>query len=216
MKKLLILLILFFSYTTYSQTAKEYFNSGLEKGNNGNYYGAIADYNKTIELVPNDADAYYNRGWLKHKLKDYYGAIADYTKAIELDPNYAIGYNNRGSAKKNLKDDYGAIADYKNCSFQSEGVGTFLPKEDAHPSIGEVGTQERVEEVKIEVIFPKNIEKNLLTGMKNTHPYEEVAYQIYILDNVFSQVGSDIVGELKEEIPSEKFLKTLSKREENR
>lgn len=108
-----------------------------------------------------------------------------------------------------FKSGAGSISDYKNCSFQSEGVGTFLPKEDAHPLIGEVGKQERVEEVKIEVIFPKNIEKNLLTGMKNTHPYEEVAYQIYILDNVFSQVGSGIVGELKEEISSKKFLKKL-------
>ena len=103
----------------------------------------------------------------------------------------------------------GSIGDYKNCSFQSEGVGTFFPKEDSQPSIGEVGTQERVEEVKIEVIFPKNIEKSLLIGMKNVHPYEEVAYQIYILDNVVPQVGSGVVGKLNEEVTSEEFLKTL-------
>ncbi|MGY8989167.1 MAG: Nif3-like dinuclear metal center hexameric protein, partial [Flavobacteriales bacterium] len=105
----------------------------------------------------------------------------------------------------------GSIGDYKNCSFQSEGVGMFLPKEYSQPSIGEVGTQERVEEVKIEVIFQKNIEKSLLIEMKKAHPYEEVAYQIYILDNVFPQVGSGIVGELNEEVTSEEFLKTLKK-----
>ncbi len=100
----------------------------------------------------------------------------------------------------------GSIGDYTNCSFQSKGVGTFLPNEDSQPSIGEVGTQERVEEVKIEVIFPKNIEKSMLTGMKKVHPYEEVAYQIYILDNVFQDVGAGIIGELENEMDSSDFL----------
>jgi dinuclear metal center YbgI/SA1388 family protein len=103
----------------------------------------------------------------------------------------------------------GSIGDYKNCSFQSEGEGTFLPTEDAIPKIGEIGKQERVEEVKIEVIFPKNIEKRLISEMKIAHPYEEVSHQIYILDNIFHQVGSGIVGELKKEIPASEFLEKL-------
>ena len=105
----------------------------------------------------------------------------------------------------------GSVGDYKNCSFQSFGIGTFLPSEDASPKVGEKGKQERVEEIKIEVIFPKNIEKSLLNKMKNAHPYEEVAYQIYLLDNVFPQVGSGIVGELKEEVDSEEFLEILKR-----
>ena len=105
----------------------------------------------------------------------------------------------------------GSIGDYKNCSFQSEGVGTFLPSEDANPVVGEKGKQERVEEVKIEVIFPKNMEKRLISEMKKAHPYEEVAHQIYILDNVFQEVGSGIVGELETEIDSKMFLETLKK-----
>ena len=103
----------------------------------------------------------------------------------------------------------GSIGDYKNCSFQSEGDGTFLPTENANPKIGEIGKQERVEEVKIEVIFPKNIEKRLISEMKIAHPYEEVSHQIYILDNIFHQVGSGIVGELKKEIPALEFLEKL-------
>ena len=103
----------------------------------------------------------------------------------------------------------GSIGDYKNCSFQSEGEGTFLPTEDANPKIGEIGKQERVEEVKIEVIFPKNIEKRLISEMKIAHPYEEVSHQIYILDNIFHQVGSGIVGELKKGIPASEFLEKL-------
>ncbi|MBT6809019.1 MAG: Nif3-like dinuclear metal center hexameric protein [Flavobacteriales bacterium] len=102
----------------------------------------------------------------------------------------------------------GSIGDYKNCSFQSEGIGTFLPTENANPTFGENGKQERVEEVKIEVIFPKNIEKRIISEMKKAHPYEEVSHQIYILDNVFQDIGSGIVGELENEMNSEEFLKS--------
>ena len=111
MKRLLIVLILFFSYATYSQTAEEYFDIAYDKAENGDYYGAIADLNKAIELDPNDAKAYYNRGLSKGNLKDYYGAISDFNKSIELDPR-SIAYYNRGWLKHKLKDYYGAIADY--------------------------------------------------------------------------------------------------------
>lgn len=77
------------------------------------YYGAIADYTKAIELSPNSADNYFNRGNEKAYLKDYYGAIADYTKAIELDPNYGIAYFTRGASKEKLGDMSGACSDYK-------------------------------------------------------------------------------------------------------
>ena len=84
MKKLLIVLILFFSYTTYSQTAKEYFNSAYDKEENGNFNGAIADYTKAIELNPDDASAYNNRGILKEELGDLDGACSDWRKAANL------------------------------------------------------------------------------------------------------------------------------------
>ena len=77
------------------------------------YYGAVADYNKAIEINPNFADHYFNRGNEKGYLKDYYGAIADYTKAIELDPNYSIAYFTRGASKEKLADMSGACSDYK-------------------------------------------------------------------------------------------------------
>jgi len=105
----------------------------------------------------------------------------------------------------------GSIGNYKNCSFQSVGLGTFLPDEDSHPTIGKLGIQQKVEEVKIEVVFQKNIEPTLIKKMKDTHPYEQIAYQIYILDNFSSQIGSGILGELKKEIDSKDFLKKLKK-----
>ena len=86
------------------QTAEEYFYSAYNKANLKDYYGAIADFTKAIELDPNNATAYFNRGLSKYYLKDYYGAIADYTKAIELNPNNASDYYNRGFSKDDLKE----------------------------------------------------------------------------------------------------------------
>ncbi len=94
-----------------NMSASEYFNRAYDKDENGDYYGAIADYSKAIELAPNNSSAYNNRGVAKDNLKDDYGAIADYSKAIELNPDYALAYKNRGSTKYELKDYYGAIAD---------------------------------------------------------------------------------------------------------
>ena len=113
MKKILFTLALFVSFSSFGQTSAQYFKSGFDKFEAKDYYGAIADYTKAIELEPNYADAYYNRGNSKRKLKDYYGAIADYTKAIELDPNYSNAYSNRGINKENLGDLNGACADWK-------------------------------------------------------------------------------------------------------
>ena len=97
---------------TLLNSAEEYFYSAYEKGIYKDYYGAIIDYSKAIELNPNYTIAYYNRGVIKNELKDYKRAIDDYTKAIELNPNYAIAYYNRGLIKDNLGDRYGAIVDY--------------------------------------------------------------------------------------------------------
>ena len=99
MKNILFTLVLLISFSSFGQTSSEYFESGYDKAENGDYYGAISDYTKAIELNPNAA-AYYNRGLSKSKLKDHSGAISDYNKAIELSPNLGIVYNNRAIAKE--------------------------------------------------------------------------------------------------------------------
>ena len=94
-----------------AESSTFYFDRGFEKGNKGDYYGAISDFTKALE-INSSVGAYYNRGWNKAKLKDYYGAISDYTKAIEINPKKEEAYLNRGFAKHYLKDYYGAISDY--------------------------------------------------------------------------------------------------------
>ena len=85
---------------------------GIAKDEMGDYEGAIADYDRAIEINPQYAKAHNNRGITKDNMGDYKGAIADYDRAIEINPQYAEAYNNRGTTKDSLGDHKGAIADH--------------------------------------------------------------------------------------------------------
>ena len=113
--KSVLLISIFLGFSVNAQTAQEYGKSAIKKAENGDLYGAIADFTKQIELDPKDFIAFGNRGISKSSLGDYSGAIEDFTKSIKIEPNYADSYINRGLLKNNyLKDYYSAIADYTN------------------------------------------------------------------------------------------------------
>ncbi len=103
----------------------------------------------------------------------------------------------------------GSIGNYDECSFSVKGEGTFRANTGCDPHIGNIGERHREKEEKVEVIFPKHLENSIISALKNVHPYEEVAYQIYILDNIYENVGSGIVGELPQEMDTQKFLEML-------
>ena len=77
----------------------------------------------------------------------------------------------------------GRAGNYSFCSFSSRGTGRFLPGEGAHPAIGEVGKLEEVEEERIEVLVAEESIDVVIATMKSVHPYEEVAYDVYLLEN---------------------------------
>lgn len=83
----------------------------------------------------------------------------------------------------------GYIGNYSHCTFNSQGIGTFKPEENANPFIGEIGEIEEVKEVKIETIVPQKILQKTIDNMIKSHPYEEVAYDIYKLENKGEAVG---------------------------
>src|SRR5579872_3396631 len=100
----------------------------------------------------------------------------------------------------------GNIGNYSECSFNAEGVGTFNGDEDTNPYVGVPGTRHHENEIRIETIYPANIESKLLMALFLAHPYEEVAYDLYNLTNQNQHVGSGMIGELEDEMSEEEFL----------
>ena len=105
----------------------------------------------------------------------------------------------------------GNIGNYSECSFNSEGIGTYKPSEDTNPYIGEQGKRAETKEIKLEVIFEAHQQQQLIKALLQSHPYEEVAYDIVSLDNQYHHVGSGIIGELSEPMPEEIFLQLVAK-----
>lgn len=103
----------------------------------------------------------------------------------------------------------GHIGKYQECSFISEGTGTFKAKAGADPYIGEVGERHEERELKIEIVYPAYLEEKVVNTLINNHPYEEVAYDILSMENVHRGIGSGIIGDLKNPVGEEEFLEQL-------
>jgi dinuclear metal center YbgI/SA1388 family protein len=106
----------------------------------------------------------------------------------------------------------GMIGNYRNCSFRVAGTGTFLPSEDANPTIGKVGKLEKVLEDRVEVIFPSHLKSKILASLVKAHPYEEVAYYLHDLSNTDNETGSGMIGELEAPMHVAHFLDMLKKK----
>lgn len=78
----------------------------------------------------------------------------------------------------------GKIGNYDFCSFSTRGVGRFHGNEKSNPTVGEANKYESVEEERIEVIVPREILKEIIKKVKAVHPYEEVVFDIYPLENL--------------------------------
>jgi putative NIF3 family GTP cyclohydrolase 1 type 2 len=92
------------------------------------------------------------------------------------------------------------------------GTGTFMPNEQAQPIIGSTNQQERVDETRVEVIFPSYLEHRMVQTLKRAHPYEEAAYYLTPLTNENQEVGSGMVGALETPMEPMAFLKLLKER----
>lgn len=105
----------------------------------------------------------------------------------------------------------GHIGNYDNCSFNTEGKGTFRAQDGANPFVGEIGEHHTENEVRIETILPAYLKNRAISALMWAHPYEEPAYDIYPLKNKWAQVGAGVIGVLEqpeEELP---FLKRIKK-----
>ncbi|MEM1137210.1 MAG: Nif3-like dinuclear metal center hexameric protein [Bacteroidota bacterium] len=106
----------------------------------------------------------------------------------------------------------GEIGHYNNCSFVLEGEGRFQPKGDANPFIGKVNKLEKVTESRIEVIFTETIRRNVMQALHQSHPYEEIAFDVYNLVNKDKESGAGMVGLLSDEMPAIDFLHMLKEK----
>jgi dinuclear metal center YbgI/SA1388 family protein len=106
----------------------------------------------------------------------------------------------------------GNIGNYENCSFSSQGLGTYQGNEDSNPAIGEQGEFVEGKEIKIEVTFEKHLENKILKALFANHVYEEVAYEIYSLENKHQNIGLGMIGELENAMAEEDFLQMVKEK----
>ncbi|MEA3445646.1 MAG: Nif3-like dinuclear metal center hexameric protein [Bacteroidota bacterium] len=103
----------------------------------------------------------------------------------------------------------GKIGNYDYCSFNSSGHGTFRAGNKSNPFVGKQGELHSEEEIRIETIFPKVKQAAIIQAMANAHPYEEVAYDIYPLENKYELAGGGMIGNLPLPVAENVFLKNL-------
>ena len=103
----------------------------------------------------------------------------------------------------------GHIGNYDQCSYSTNGKGSFSALEGANPFVGSLNERHTEEESRLETIFPAHLKGAVIQAMTNVHPYEEVAYDIYALDKKDKNIGAGVIGILENEMTEKDFLLKL-------
>lgn len=106
----------------------------------------------------------------------------------------------------------GEIGNYTCCTFGAPGESTFLPMEGSNPFLGEQGKLERVEEVRLETLVPASQAANVIAAMKAAHPYEEVAYDVYAVEQRYKKEGIGRMGVLPVPLAFADFARMLKEK----
>lgn len=104
----------------------------------------------------------------------------------------------------------GTISKYSECSFNTEGTGTFKAGEGTNAYVGNTGEHHTEKEIKIEIVFAAYLQAEIIRAMKSAHPYEEVAYDIIDIKNPHPQTGAGVLGELAAPMEQNNFLQHVS------
>jgi hypothetical protein len=75
----------------------------------------------------------------------------------------------------------GRIGNYERCSWYTEGTGTFLGGAGSSPSVGQSGREQRVAELRLETVYPEELEAEVVAALREAHPYEQPAFDLYPL-----------------------------------
>lgn len=78
----------------------------------------------------------------------------------------------------------GRVGAYDCCSWQVLGQGQFRPLEGSQPFIGQAGEVEQVQEWKVELVVSDELIRQAVAALKNSHPYEVPAYDVWKLEDI--------------------------------
>ncbi len=99
----------------------------------------------------------------------------------------------------------GTIGDYTQCSFSTEGIGTFIPGENADPHVGKKNRLNEEPERRLETLVHKARLPTVLEALLEAHPYEDVAYDIVELANVSGEISLGLRGRLRSPTTLDRF-----------
>ncbi len=105
----------------------------------------------------------------------------------------------------------GAIGVYSHCGFMTEGVGTFLPLEGANPAIGKQGQLERVSEIRLETVVAADKVAAVIAALRNAHPYETPAFDVFRHCDVENKIGLGRMGRLKKPMSVDGIVQNIKK-----
>ncbi|UMB53826.1 Nif3-like dinuclear metal center hexameric protein [Lutibacter sp. A64] len=192
--------------------------SGLKKINGNNYVERVV-----LKAIKNDIAIYAMHTALDNSFNGVNAKICDVLglknrkilipqkNTIKKLTTYAPLENADEVRTALFKAGAGNIGNYDNCSYNTDGYGTYKGNENSNPVIGEKGKLHTENETFISVIFEKHLEKSILKALFEIHPYEEVAYDIVSLENINQEIGMGMIGELTEEQSETNFLNFLKK-----
>jgi dinuclear metal center YbgI/SA1388 family protein len=106
----------------------------------------------------------------------------------------------------------GWIGNYSDCGFSTKGNGTFRPHEGTNPYIGRTGKLETVQEIRLETIIPQNRIAGAVQSMLRVHPYEEVAYDIYRLEQPGIEYSLGRTGNLTKSLSENEFVELVKEK----
>ncbi len=111
----------------------------------------------------------------------------------------------------------GVVGNYDQCSFSSPGEGTFRGGAGTRPAIGKPGKLERVQERKLETVFPRGLQRAVVQALYDTHPYEEPAFDLIAIQNespkkgLISGLGYGFWGKLEKPCSWKEWVKRVQK-----
>ncbi|MFK5974448.1 MAG: Nif3-like dinuclear metal center hexameric protein, partial [Flavobacteriaceae bacterium] len=106
----------------------------------------------------------------------------------------------------------GTIGNYSNCSFTTEGTGSYKAGASANPTKGEIGRTHYEKETQINVTYAISDEGKVLRALSKNHPYEEIAYEIITLENTDQNIGMGMIGELDRAMEGGAFLQHVKEK----